>query len=216
MKLSKTDLISLAIIVVSFSVAVIAYPSLPERVASHWNAAGNVDGYINRFWGAFLMPCMLAGLFALFKVMPAIDPKAENIEKFRKYFNRFIVSFFIFFFYIYALTLFWNFGGSFNMGRFIIPAFSVLFYQIGILLSHTEPNWSIGIRTPWTLSSEAVWKKIHALGGRLFRVIAIVMLAGVLFPQSGFLLALILIIGVSIFLVVYSYFLYRKENSAIG
>jgi uncharacterized membrane protein len=213
MKISRSDYFPFAIIISSFAIAALAYPRLPEQVASHWNAAGQADEYMGRFWGAFFLPFMLVGMYALFKIIPIIDPKAENIAKFKKYFDWFINSMFVFFFYLFALTLFWNFGYNFNMGRFIIPGFSILFFQVGILLSHAEPNWSIGIRTPWTLSSDTVWRKVHSLGAKLFRAVSIFMLIGVIFPGTGLWIALVFILGTSIFLVAYSYFLYRREKT---
>jgi uncharacterized membrane protein len=72
----------------AFSISV--FDRLPDQMASHWNTANQVDGYMSRFWGAFLMPIVSIGMLALFLVIPNIDPLKANITKFREYFNGFI------------------------------------------------------------------------------------------------------------------------------
>ena len=59
------------------------------------------------------------------------------------------------------------------------PLTGALFIYIGFLVEHAEQNWFVGIRTPWTLSSERVWKKTHALGGTPFKVAGVIAIAGV-------------------------------------
>jgi len=205
----------LGIVVVSFCIGLYLYPQLPARMASHWNAQGEVDGYMPKFWGTFLMPIIALVLWIVFLVIPRIDPKRENIEKFRKYFDGFIAALFMFLLYLYVLTLYWNTGYRFNMVIFLMPAFAVLFYMVGILVSHAEMNWTIGIRTPWTLSSETVWKKTHVLTGKLFRASGIITLTGVLFPDFAIWFLLISVLASAVVSAVYSYLAYRKEHQVV-
>ena len=81
MKLTKGELMSIVLTLVAIGVGIYFYPMLPERVASHWGVNGEVNGYMPRFWGAFLLPVVFAFLSALFIVIPRIDPKKENIKK---------------------------------------------------------------------------------------------------------------------------------------
>lgn len=212
MKLHKGEAIGLVLLALSFSVALYFYPLMPERVASHWNARGQVDGYMNRFWGTFIFPIIFCILFLVFLIVPKIDPKKENIEKFRRYFDGFIISLFVFLFYLYLLTIFWNLGYEFDLIYFMIPALTVFLYMTGVLVAKSEPNWTIGIRTPWTLSSEAVWKKTHALGGKLFKAAAIISLVGLIFPKAAFLIFIIPVLGSAVYVIIYSYFEYKKEG----
>ena len=180
-------------------------------MASHWNFQGEVDGYISKFWGLFLMPFISVGLFLLFVFIPKIDPLKVNIEKFRKYFDWFIVLIALFLFYIYLLTVFWNIGSRFDMGQFTIPALGILFYYCGVLIENAKRNWFIGIRTPWTLSSDSVWEKTHKIGGKLFKIAGIIAVFGIFFPNYTFLFVLIPVISVAIYTAAYSYFEYQKE-----
>lgn len=215
MQVRKNELIVLNIVLVSFCIGLYFYPQLPARMASHWDAQGQVDGSMPKFLGAFLMPIISLALWIIFIVIPRIDPKSENIEKFRKYFDGFIAALFIFLLYVYVLTLYWNTGHRFNMVAYLMPAFAVLFYMVGILVSHAEMNWTIGVRTPWTLSSETVWKKTHLLTGKLFRASGVITLAGVLFPDFAIWFLFVSVLVSAMVSTVYSYLLYRKEHQAV-
>jgi uncharacterized membrane protein len=207
----KSEKIALAIILISFAVGIYFYPLLPDKIASHWGIGGQADNYSSKTVGLFIFPIIAAVMFLVFLLIPRIDPLKSNIEKFRKYFDNFVILLFLFLFYIYLLTIFWNLGLKFNMGRFLIPALSALFYFVGVLTEKSQRNWFIGIRTPWTISSDAVWDKTNKLGGKLFKIIAIISLIGIIFPVLGFFLVIIPVIVFSIFLLIYSYFEYKKE-----
>ena len=62
--MKKSEIIILVIIILSFAVGIYLYPQMPERMASHWNAQDQVDGYMSRFWGLFLMPIMSVEIFS--------------------------------------------------------------------------------------------------------------------------------------------------------
>jgi len=207
----KINIIALGIILISFLLGIYLYPSMPEQMASHWNAQGEVDDYMSKFWALFLMPLMSLGLLLLFLVIPKIDPLKQNIEKFRKYFDGFIVLMLGFLFYVYLLTIFWNLELRFSMTLLMIPAMAALFYYCGILVENAKRNWFIGIRTPWTLSNEKVWEKTHKLGGKLFKAAAIIILFGIVLKGYALLFILVPVIFVSFYLIVYSYVEYQKE-----
>ena len=185
---------------------------MPEKMASHWNTKGEVDGYMSKFWGLFLMPIILLGLFLLYVLIPKIDPLKENIAKFRKYFDGFIVLITLFLFYIYLLSIAWNLGKRFNMGQMMMPALGMLFYYCGILTENAKRNWFIGIKTPWTLSSERVWDKTHKIGGKLFKAAGLIAFLGIFFPNYAFYFILVPALLVAFYTIIYSYFEYQKET----
>lgn len=208
--MKKTQIIILWIILISFLIGICLYTQMPEKMASHWNVAGEVDGYMPKFFGLFLMPIFSVGLFLLFIFVPKIDPLKQNIEKFRKYYDGFIILIIGFFFYVYILTIFWNLGFRFNMAQLMMPALGALFYYCGVLMENAKRNWFIGIRTPWTLSSEQVWDKTHKLGGKLFKIAGIITLFGIILESYAFIFLIVPIIFISIYLIAYSYFEYQK------
>jgi uncharacterized membrane protein len=209
----KSEIIISGIIILSFAIGIYYYPQMPEKVASHWNAEGQVNGYTSKFWGLFLMPIISAGMLFLFILIPRIDPLKSNIQEFRKYFDGFIVLIIVFLFYIHLLTIFWNSGYTFNMLTFLSPALAILFYSTGILIENAKRNWFIGIRTPWTMSSDKVWDKTHKLGGKLFKIVGILALLAIFFESYAILIIVVPVIIVSIYTIVYSFFEYQKEKS---
>ena len=196
----------------SFVIGIYLYPQMPETMASHWNSRGEVDGYMPRFWGVFLMPIVSFVILLMFLLIPNIDPLKKNIQKFRKYFDWFILLLMIFLFYIHGLSLYWNLGNVFNMTVMILPALGILFYYIGILTENAKQNWFIGIRTPWTLSNKKVWDKTHKIGGKLFKIAGVIALLGLLLPDYSMWLILAPILALVIYVILYSYLEYQKQT----
>jgi uncharacterized membrane protein len=186
---------------------------LPDPMASHWNVNDQVDGYMPRFWGVFLLPLIALGMFVLFLVIPSIDPLKANIAQFREAFNLFIVLMVAFMIYIHGLTLAWNVGYTgFKMSGAMLPALGLLFIFIGFMLRQAKRNFFIGIRTPWTLSSDRVWEATHRLGAVLFMISGALAFLGSFFGGTiAFWMMFAPIIGSTIFLLIYSYVLYQRE-----
>lgn len=213
MKLQKSEFAVLIIIFASFIIASYLYPIMPNMMASHWNYKGEVDDYLPKSFLLFLMPIISVFLFLIFLIIPRIDPLKENIKKFRKQYDRFIILINLFIFYIYILTILWSLGSRFNMILFMLPVLAVIFYYSGVLMEKSERNWFIGIRTPWTLSSEEVWRKTNKLGGKLFKAMGIIILFGIFIPDFAIFVIVIPIILLCIYPVVYSYIEFKKEQS---
>jgi uncharacterized membrane protein len=206
-----TTIVLMGIIVVAFIAGALLYPQLPARIASHWNATGEVDGYMQKFWGIFLLPLIMLGMFALYIVIPLIDPLKNNIQSFRKYYNALWIILEAFFLYIFVLTIAWNFGYRFNFTTAIVPAFAVLWFFMGSFLKNIKRNWFVGIRTPWTMTSDVVWDKTHKLGGKLFQASAVISLLGLFFGGLVPIFAIIIPVLVSaVVAIVYSYIEFKK------
>jgi len=205
-------IIGLAIVVLSFITAFYAYPLLPEQIASHWNLEGDVNGYMPKTVGVFFMPILAAMLFALFIFMPKLDPMKENYKSFMKEYNMMIALMIGFFYYVYLLTLAFNLGYSFDFTQFLSPAFGILFYFLGVVIGKAKQNWFVGIRTPWTLSSEKVWNKTHKICGDLFQAAGIVAMIGIVFPKIMLMASLGVLIASVVFGVVYSFMEFEAEK----
>ena len=214
---NRTTTIFVLLMIVAATVAgLLLWNRLPEQMASHWNLNDQVDGYMPRVWGVFMVPLIAAGMFLLFLVIPSIDPLKANIAQFRGAFNLFIILMVAFMVYIHSLTLLWSLGYSgFGMSRAMLPAMGLLFIFIGYMLRQAKRNFFIGIRTPWTLSSDRVWDKTHQTGSALFILSGVLAFIGSFFGgMTSFLMIMIPILGSTIFLVVYSYILYQQETKA--
>jgi uncharacterized membrane protein len=211
MNTKNVQILILFLVLASFLLGAYLYPIMPERMASHWGADGNVNGYMPKVWALFLMPVMSAILFMAFLVVPRIDPLKENIANFRSYFDLFILLLFGFLFYLYMLSIAWNIGYRFNIIQLMAPAIGLLIYYAGVLTENAKQNWFIGVRTPWTLSNVRVWEKTNRLAGRLFKVAGILAALGASFPQHAILFILAPLILAAIYPIVYSYQEYQRE-----
>ena len=216
MSTRTTTILVLLMILVATLAGLLLWNRLPEQMASHWNINDQVDGYMPKFWGVFMVPLITLGMFVLFLVIPSIDPLKANIAQFREAFNLFIVLIVTFMLYIYGLTLAWSLGyTSFRMSASMLPAIGLLFIFIGFMLRQAKRNFFIGIRTPWTLSSDQVWNKTHQLGSILFMVAGALAVLGSFFGgATAFWMLMVPIFGSTIFLVIYSYVLYKQETNS--
>ncbi len=200
------------LLVVTFIVSIAFYPHLPENVPTHWNVQGEVDGYMSKFGGTFTAPFIMLGLVVILLLIPKIDPLKENINKFKDYYYGFIVVFLIFMLLVQLHTLLWGIGIKISVNFFLPIITGVLFYFTGILLEKAKRNWFIGIRTPWTLSSDVVWDKTHKIGALLFKICGVIAIIGALFPKYSVFFILIPLVITSIYLLIYSYVDYQKEG----
>ncbi len=213
MNTKKTVFILGLLILIAVVAGCALYPMLPERVASHWNAAGQADGSMSKFWGVFLFPLLMAGMLGIYLIIPAIDPMKANIESFRRPYNLFWIGLFLFLLYMFGATLTWNLGYRFNFSVAMVPALAALWFGIGMFLGTLKRNWFIGIRTPWTLSSDAVWESTHRVAGKVFMAGAPLMLLGLAFPRLMLWFVFTPIVGAVVFALVYSYVQHRKVTT---
>lgn len=123
----------------------------------------------------------------------------------------FVIGMVGFLFYVCLLTLYINLGHDLNIVTFLSPAIGVLFIGIGFILPRIKQNWFMGIRTPWTLSSQSVWDKTHSLGGKLFIVCGLSMFVGIIDQELFFWIIMISVFSAVFILFLYSYLQYKKE-----
>ena len=193
----------------AFALAV--YPRLPDRIPTHWNLRGEADG-----WGgpgaAFLFPAIGTGTWLLMMVLPRIDPRRANWEKFRDEVRLLVGVLVLFFAWIEAVALGAALGWKLDTGRAVMGGVGVLLAVIGNYLPRIRSNWFMGIRTPWTLSSESVWRDTHRVGGRAFVAGGLAMvLAGFIPGILAQLLAIAAAMVATLIPVVYSYLAWRRE-----
>lgn len=192
-----------------------ALPQLPAQVATHWGLSGEPDDWSSPAFAAFLLPGMMLLLSVVFAALPTIDPLKRNYEFHGSvYFllANVIVAFMVL---VHLLVLGSALGWPVDMQVAIPILLGALFVFIGNLMTRIRPNWFMGIRTPWTLSSERVWRKTHRVGGYCFMIAGlVVMVSGFVVPgvmATKVLLAAIL--PAAIWPVVYSYLEWKRERA---
>lgn len=216
MSTRTTTIIVLLMLVGATLAGLLLWNRLPDPMASHWGLNDEVNGYISKFWGVFLMPLITVGMFLLFLIVPNIDPLKANIAQFRDVFNLFIALIVAFMTYIYILSLRWNLGYTdFAMSKAMLPALGILFFFVGYMFRKAKRNFFIGIRTPWTLSSDKVWDETHRFGSVLFMVSGVLAFMGSFFGEMiAFWFLFVPLIVSTLITVVYSYVLYQREVKA--
>lgn len=196
----------------SFLIALFFYPIMPSMMASHWNLKGDVDGYMKKQLALFLFPFAFLAIGIMFLAITKIDPLKENIKKFSKYYDIFIFLFYAEMYVFYLQMILWNIDIKIKPSELFPIAFFVLFYYIGIMLEKTKQNWFIGIRTPWTLSSEKVWESTHKIGSKLFKIGSIICLVGIFFDEYFAFFIIIPPLFAAVYTFVFSYLEYKKHK----
>lgn len=199
------DVICWAAVAACFIVAAALYSRMPERMAIHWNAQSVADGYAGKLAGLFLLPAIILIMQILLIIIPKIEVYKKNMEDFSPHYTNFRLIFILFMSGLYATTLLWNIGKQFNISYYVIPALSILFYYIGHMMKYVKRNFFVGIRTPWTLASEEVWNKTHILGSKVFKVMAGVILIGLIAPAYTIWITLVAVLVGALYLILYSY-----------
>jgi uncharacterized membrane protein len=207
--------IPLLIVAAAFIASAIVYPRLPEIIPTHWSGLdAQPDGWSSRAVGAWLMPAILLGMWGLLRVLPKIDPRGSNYAKFGGAFEGIIISVMLFMLGMHVIILRAALGHPAPMQRVVPLGIGVLFVVIGNLLPRARPNWFVGIRTPWTLSSDRVWEKTHRFGGRVFVAAGIVIVLGALvMPQWAHIVLTTSILVCLALVLTYSYVEWRREQS---
>jgi uncharacterized membrane protein len=206
---NRAALVIFLLVVVAFASSVYLYNRLPDPMASHWNAAGDVDGTIAKAWGAFVVPAVMLVLWLASTFLPRLVPKSLLPLRSGRIAG-FIFVLFLFLTVIHVQTMLWNVGRQFPFGYTIPLGLGVLFFYLGTMLGSVEPNWLVGIRTYWTLKSPVVWAHTHQRAGLLFKILGFIYVAAAFF--RGYLLLFILLpaLFVALYLVGYSFLLYQK------
>ncbi len=210
--MKPTSIAAAGIILLSVVAGLYFYPQLPERVASHWNIYGQADGWLPKFWVVFFIPFLATVLYLLLESVPSIDPLGHNIKKFKQEYDTFVVLLVAFLFYIHMLVLLINTGVRLDIFQWIAPGFAILFYYFGILSEKSHRNWFVGFRTPWAMSSDKVWHKTNRRGAKLFKLVGVISLVGVVMPKYWMLVILFSAMAVVFYTVIYSYKVWKKES----
>ncbi len=212
----KTEILPLLLILTAVISSFYFYARFPEQVPIHWNIAGQPDNWGGRATAAFLFPAIVIGMYLLFLLLPLIDPKKERYRQFRKVYHVFKTVLILFMVAIYFISSLNALGYNLSVELWVPILVGLLFIILGNYLAKIKPNWFMGIRTPWTLSSEEVWNKTHRLGGKIFILGGILMAIEGFLPVSYRLPIFFFTIGLIVVGTVgASYFFYRQEKKKI-
>ena len=206
----KHDVIALVAIVTSLAVSWYFYASLPEQIPSHFSLDGTADAYAPKEFLILMGLGLQVFLYLLLTFLPMIDPFWKTIQKKYSVLLLFRDILMLFMLFLFTMTFLSAHTGRLNMELFGV-GFGLLFILMGNFLPRLPRNFFVGIRTPWTIASDVVWKRTHIVGGWLFVAggVIICLLALLGLPMHIVLLSVL----VPVFVVsslIYPYLLYRK------
>jgi len=197
------------LIVLAFSASALLYPRLPQTVPIHWNIHGEVDGYGDKSLGLFLMPFLMVLLLGLIRALPWLSPRRFGVDGFRSTWLFIMVAVVGSLGYVHAIMLWTLWRGPIDMLRATAVGLFVFFALCGNVLGRVRRNFSIGVRTPWTLASERVWTDTHRMAARLLVASGVLGAAAILAGMPGW-MSIALILFVCMIPVVYSLVLYKR------
>lgn len=210
----KKELPILAIVLLPFIYLAYIWSELPKKVPMHWNINGEVDRYGDKS-ELLLIPILLPLLiYVIFLVVPKIDPK----NKLHKMGNKLQTIKFLMTTFMSILALYIIYTAknqSLTNPNYIVLFIGVLFIILGNYFKTIKPNYFIGIRTPWTLENETVWKETHKLGGKLWFLggILIVIFSLLLKEQQNFTIFILITVVITVVPIVYSYLKFKNERN---
>jgi len=193
-----------------------AWLGLPAdaQVPIHWGADGQPNGYAPKTIGLFLVPLITAGVAAVFWVIPVVEPRRANFEKSGKPYGAIWLGTVCLMAVIQVLVVAVALGAEVDTTLVVLVGVGALFVVIGNYLPKVRSNYLMGIRTPWTLTSDLSWDRTHRVGGRLFVIEGIAfILLGLLRPGATVLLVT-LVGGIAVMLVfvfAYSYRVWKSD-----
>lgn len=204
---------ALVALVGMWALALVIYLRAPSRIPTHWNVRGEIDG-----WGgpatAFILPAVGVGMVLMMEVLPRLDPRRANWEKFRGEVRLIVNVLVLFLAWTEATTIgAWTFGWPVDGSRATLVGMGVLLMVMGNYFPRIRSNWWMGVRTPWTLSSDRVWRDTHRLAGRTFVAAGgVSILASLLLPaETSVSVAVAAVTAAAVVPVVYSYLTWRRD-----
>ena len=208
------NILALAIVALQIVIALGALPFLPEVVPIHWGANGQANGYASKWVGALLFPLISVGLYLLMRFVAGNSPRLgsrENRVANTQVRTILTVGILLFFLIVQLCATAISLGIPIDMSFTMNLAISVLFIVIGNFTGKMRRNFWMGIRTPWTITSDVVWERTHRFGGWLFVAIGLIGIPCSFVPPLRFWVVIPLVVLASIALYIYSYLCYQQH-----
>jgi len=163
------------VIGLSWLVSIAALPYLPEIMPVHWNIFGEADGFSSRLVGAFTLPIILTLTAIVLMVLPRFEKMRQSIDRVRDIYNIAIFVTASFLLAMQVMVLLSSVGMDLPVVVIFPMLFGFLFIVLGGLFPHIARNAHVGIRLPWTIRDENVWRMTHEHGGPVFVIAGVLM-----------------------------------------
>lgn len=185
-------------------------------VAIHFDAAGNPNGWAPAWFGLSLTPLIALGFLGLAALLPKIDPRGANLTRSKPAVQTIVLAVMGLLTAVQLVIVAQALHIAITAARVIPCAVGLLFVFTGNVMGKLRWNYTIGIRTPWTIANERVWDKTHRFAGRLFVAVGALIAIGVWWkPVQGHEAALIMTgtVVVAVLPVLRSYQLWKEHRA---
>lgn len=189
------------------------WAQLPELVPVHFNTEGDPNRWAGKGELIAIVFFITVGLHLLLLLIPRIDPKGRIKNMGRNYDKLRIIL--VLFMSSLAILLIYSASTGEISPQLLFVLIGCLFAALGNYFQAVKPNYFIGIRTPWTLESENVWRKTHRIAGPLWVIggILVALLAFINDPTLREVTFLSIIAILVIVPIAHSYLSFRKEKA---
>ncbi|MEG2022056.1 MAG: SdpI family protein [Oscillospiraceae bacterium] len=190
------------------------YSFLPELIPMHWGVNGKADSYAPRIM-AFFTAALPFALLLIYELLPKLDPKRKNYDKFKGAYNAIFLSICFFLLFTQCISLYAAFCPTLNISKLITMLIGVLMCIMGNFMPKFRHNYFCGIRTPWTLASEDCWHRTHRFGAIVMIISGMVILvcSFVLSSVALFISTMAIMLLLTVAVTLYSYLIYKPDNS---
>ncbi|MEG2595958.1 MAG: SdpI family protein [Ruthenibacterium sp.] len=212
MKKNKLTILIWLLAILPLLMTLFLYARLPAQIPSHWDMHGTVDGFLSPrglIW--FSLPPLALAL--MLQILPYLDPKRKNYEKFARAYLAVRLTLELFLFLTHCLLLYNAFYPAvLHMDAVLMALMGGMFCVLGNFMPKFRHNYFVGIRTPWTLASAECWRRTHRFAGPLWVIAGLCLIVLAFFVRGTALLwsstaILTVFCGGSI---VYSFVIYKK------
>ena len=202
----KTLIVTSILIVLPVLAGIILWDRLPEQMATHWNAAGDIDGWTSKPFTVFGLPLILLAAQWLCVLGTLADPKKENHPVKVLHLVLWIIP--VLSLVLGTITYATALGKAVRVEVIMPILIGLILAIIGNYMPKCKQNYTIGIKIPWTLNSEENWNRTHRFAGWLWTFSGIVVMLTGFF--GGFWIFMIIVLLMVLAPILYSYLLFRK------
>lgn len=208
----KKEFIIWLLLLLPFIYAMVIWNKTPDQVPTHFNLKGEPDDYSGKAFALLLMPLLNSVIYFVLFFVPRIDPRKKNYESFGSSYQNIRLLIHVFMLGIFLFITQTTSGGQPLQLNLFMSGMLLFFALLGNYMRTVRSNFFVGIRTPWTLSNETVWRKTHELAGKIWFYSGIVLAIVVFFLPD---IAAGIVMGTGVFLmaiipVVYSYLEFNR------
>ena len=211
--IKRYDYVSLVAIAAMFLTALVVWNRVPNELPIHWNLAGEIDRYGNKYQGLLLLPLLALGSYLLTLFLPKIDPKRKELDNpmLLSFIRLIIISILVVMYFAIVATAL---GYTVSIPQICSLSIGLVFIFLGNVMPKVQSNWFVGVRTPWTLQSEHSWFMTHRLAGWIMTIGGLLLVISSFFLKPQWLAGIIIAVALSTLLLIpYSYIMWKQDKA---